>query len=206
MRPDARPLDPASCGRARIRILALLSVVLLVAGVLYLGPLSTRSEGVGLQPAELGPDPGVAEALHVPVAGPTQKPVEEKVVPFTPEFVKDPAKQKGMLQLADGSYISPLNGAVDPPKAYWEKGRPYSPIVGKEVGYWPGIGRLEMYVHADGSRTTTMVGNATRNGKISRETVTYTNHPPPKGAPTPKILKPDSDEPGGAPAKGNGGK
>jgi hypothetical protein len=103
-----------------------------------------------------------------------------------PDAINDPEQQKGKLKLPDGTYIEPLNGAINPPVANWEKGRPWSPIVGKETIDWTGIGPLTFYVHADGTKTLTMMIDTTRSGVRGREAVTIVTHPLPDGTPAPK--------------------
>jgi len=53
--------------------------------------------------------------------------------------------------MPDGKSLPPLNGAIDPPRPRWQRGRPYSPVVGT-VRLADG---RDAYLHADGTRTIT---------------------------------------------------
>ena len=78
-------------------------------------------------------------------------------VPFTPEPVTDPEKAKGMLEYPDGTLVEPLNGVENPQRVKWKQIYKFSPIVAKERTSWEGIGEIEWYVHADGTRSTTFM-------------------------------------------------
>jgi hypothetical protein len=73
--------------------------------------------------------------------------------PLSVPIVKDPGAGAGMLRMPDGSFVPPLNGAVNPPAAQWTD--PFSPIVGTRRGNEAGA--IEWYVHADGTMTTTIM-------------------------------------------------
>lgn len=103
---------------------------------------------------------------------------------------------KGMLPLPDGTYVPALNGVRNPAVIPWTSDRPYSPIVGRKWEHWKDQGMVELYIHADGSRTTTLIQDVLREGRISREPVTIVQHPLPEGTPAPEILgEPDLETP-----------
>jgi hypothetical protein len=95
-----------------------------------------------------GADARVPEAA-APVAAPAApaRPAAPAVVPLPAPSAPD-AHQ---LQMPDGTSLPPLNGAIDPPKPRWQRGRPYSPVVGT-VRLPDG---RDAYQHADGTRTVT---------------------------------------------------
>jgi hypothetical protein len=100
-----------------------------------------------------------AEPLPLPTPAASPPPVS------APQQVAPPMSRAGapkrQLEMPDGTLLAPLNGAVDPPKPRWQRGRPYSPVVG--------VQRLadgrDTYVHADGSRTTTFMTFRTDLGR-----------------------------------------
>jgi hypothetical protein len=57
------------------------------------------------------------------------------------------------LVMPDGTSLPPLNGAIDPPRPRWQRGRPYSPVV-STVRLPDG---RDAYLHADGTRTLTFM-------------------------------------------------
>lgn len=79
------------------------------------------------------------------------------------------AGKPAMLRLPDGSEVPPLNGVKEPAALVWGD-EPYSPIVGKELG-----SGIEWYVHADGTRTTTLDRWRPDLGRM--DSVTLVAHP-----------------------------
>jgi hypothetical protein len=118
-----------------------------------------------------------------------------------------------MLQLPDNTFVRSLDGVENPPAMEWPRGRPWSPIIGIESRTWPNLGQFDVYVHADGSRTTTLMRPVVRDGVQADEAITLIQHPMPPGpAPTPVLMGPDGqlmvsdpNRPGGGAAPSLGG-
>lgn len=97
-------------------------------------------------------------------ATPPATSVEKKADPETPvlnarwtapEVVQNPDRQarRHMVQLPTGEFVKALNGAVDAKPLDWPKDRPFSPILGTERA----PDGTEWWVHADGSKSTTVM-------------------------------------------------
>lgn len=144
-----------------MRSLSLLGVSLATAALATL-VVAIAAAGDRMVPTELLP-------LPTPAASPP--PVSEPQAVALP--VPRAPTPKGQLAMPDGTFLAPLNGAVDPPRPRWQRGRPYAPVVG--------VQRLadgrDTYVHADGSRTTTLM---TFRADLGREVaVTHVLSPAP---------------------------
>jgi len=111
------------------------AVLSFAAGALVYWSLNTPSV-VEPQAEPTSEPPPVPPAVVPPAAAPVERP--------------DAPSETNKLRLPDGSEVEPLNGVTTPAAMTWGKG-PYSPIVGTEHG-----NGLDWYVHADGTRTTTL--------------------------------------------------
>ncbi len=99
--------------------------------------------------------------------------------------VESPEDGKGKIVYPGDFAAESLNGVTNPLKPLWKHGN-YTPIVAKETAYWDGIGVIEWYVHADGTRSTTL-------GLVHghKQPVTLVQHAMPKGwaeQPPPKTV------------------
>jgi hypothetical protein len=86
------------------------------------------------------------------------------------------------LLLPDGSSVPALNGAEGAPplQRFWERDRPWSPIVGTERS----DAGVDWYVHADGSRSTTEMKWRSDLGRL--DALTRVAHPGDAPPPPPK--------------------
>ncbi len=159
-------------------------VPIVVGGLLLAGALS-----FGLYLWKRGPAPAPAPAATAPTTPPVP------VGPGTPVTAQPtaPAAAEKLLTLPDGSRVPLLNGVDQVPAYGWPHDRPWSPIVGKIRE-----GDLDYYVHADGSRSTTMMVWVPQRQR--REAVGVVQNP----APVQPI--PDHELPGGTATGGEGGK
>jgi hypothetical protein len=95
--------------------------------------------------------------------------------------VAPPKGHEGELALPDGTFVKPLNGAVDPqPLEQFWGAWPWSPIVGVERS---SVG-VDWYRHADGSYSTTQ--RLWRSDTKEWVTATRVAHPGPE---TPSVAK-----------------
>jgi hypothetical protein len=115
---------------------------------------------------------GEATSPAGPQASPVQVPAAAPVLspqPAAATAAPAAAPAPGRLRLPDGSEVEPLNGVKAPPAMVWGE-TPYAPIVGREFG-----NGIEWYVHADGTRSTTL--DRWRDDLGRRDSVTLVAHP-----------------------------
>jgi hypothetical protein len=91
------------------------------------------------------------EPRSAPAATVAEPTAPAPAIPAVGEPSTDTSRAGG-LRLPDGTSLPPLNGAIDPPPMVWSDDTPFSPVVG--VQHDPG--GCDWYVHADGSRSTTV--------------------------------------------------
>ena len=96
---------------------------------------------------------GVAELATPPAPAAATAEAPARQVPV-PQPAADSDEATTML-LPDGTRVATLNGAsgARPLSEVWPKARPWSPIVGVERS----AAGVDWYVHADGTRTTTVM-------------------------------------------------
>jgi len=80
-----------------------------------------------------------------------------------------PEEEVQMLKLPDGSEVAPLNGVKQPAAMVWQNPQ-WSPIVGTEHS-----NGIDWYVHADGTRTTTVMLWRSDLGRT--DAITWSFHP-----------------------------
>ena len=127
-------------------------VLLGVALAAAIGVAGAAGAGAGrdagaLPPPVDGPETSAPRAVTAAAPAPRAVPVAAEAATKAPECVDVAATWR----LPDGSFVAPLNGAIDPAPLAWPPNVPWSPIVGRELG----AAGVEWYVHADGSRSTT---------------------------------------------------
>ena len=130
-----------------MRAVFVLAGVALAAAIGVAGAGAGAGRDAGALPPSAG-DPRTPAPLAAAAApAPSVVPVGAEAAPKAPER----ADAAATWRMPDGSFMAPLNGAIDPAPLAWPPNVPWSPIVGRE----PGAAGLEWYVHADGSRSTT---------------------------------------------------
>ena len=117
----------------------LVTVALGIAGAYFLLRGDDSPAPTGTQPRA-----GV-DAPSQPPAAPMQG--------TAPERKQARVRKPRMLRFPDGTELPPLNGVEIPAKLQWPKNRPYSPVVGKKTE----ANGDTWYVHADGTRSTTIM-------------------------------------------------
>ena len=112
------------------------------------------------------PRGGAAPAAATPVETPPAP--APAVAPATAPAVPPTAPAR-RLRMPDGTEVEPLNGVKAPAAIVWGD-QPYSPIVGTERG-----NGIDWYVHADGTRTTTLEIWRSDLGRV--DPLTLVSHP-----------------------------
>ncbi len=144
------------------RVVAVIAIVLVSFGA---GALAYSAFGTAAQPS-VTPTPAQPEDVEEP---PPPPPSASSVPVKKPEATTEVK----MLRLPDGSEIEPLNGVTVPADFTWGQGE-YSPIVGTEHG-----NGVDWYVHADGTRSTTIEVWRNELGRLDPVTLVYRAGGPP---------------------------
>ena len=109
------------------------------------------------------------EATRLALTAPQQS--LERAIPEELDPAPTPVERGSRtIPLPDGTFVPALNGIENPPAPHWERGRPWSPIVGRAHSQG-----LEWYVHADGTWTTTFRAWRDELGRYDDTTAVY--HP-----------------------------
>jgi hypothetical protein len=129
--------------------------------------------------------PPDVEPTPVPPAPAPKEEEPPAPVPVIAEWKPQPAEktpEDRRLRMPDGSFVPTLNGVVHPAAIVWGD-LPYSPIVSIQKDP-----TVDWYVHADGTKTTTMMQWRSDLGR--EDAVTLCLHPT---APAPVEPGPEAD-------------
>ena len=96
----------------------------------------------------------MSQPVSRPASQPASQPGAAPVRATAPVHATHAVPATPALALPDGSFVPLLNGVREAPRgSWWPAGQPWSPIVRRET-YADGT---EWYVHADGTKSTTVM-------------------------------------------------